>query len=233
MTTGPPSSRARADAARNGAARAGSAPAFRREAISPFTVHRLPVYLRCLRTLEARGVGRITSFELAREFHLSPTVIRKDLARFGEFGMRGVGYDVAALAAKLVDLLRLDVEHRIAIVGVGNLGTALARFPAFNTGGFRVVAALDSDPAKTGRRLGRLTVAPMSELAAEVRATGATIAILAVPAAAAAAACDACAAAGIAAVLNFAPLSLPSTQKLRVENVDLRIHLEELAFYLG
>ena len=205
----------------------------RREAISPLTVNRLSVYLRCLRILEARGVARVSSQELASEFHLSPTQIRKDLAQFGEFGVRGVGYDVAALAAKLTDLIRLDVEHRIVIVGMGNLGTALARFPAFNSGSFRVVAAIDSDPAKAGRKVGRLTIAPMTELAALVRANGATMAILAVPAEAAAAACDACTAAGVEAVLNFAPVSLPSTRTCRVKNVDLRIHLEELAFYLG
>jgi redox-sensing transcriptional repressor len=205
----------------------------RREAISPLTVNRLSVYLRCLRTLESRGVTRVSSQELAREFHLSPTQIRKDLAQFGEFGVRGVGYDVGALAAKLSDLLRLDTEHRIAIVGVGNLGTALARFPAFNSASFRVVAAIDSDPAKAGKRVGRLTVGPMTEIAELVRSSGATMAILAVPAEAAAAACEACAAAGVVTVLNFAPVSLPSTRGCRVKNVDLRIHLEELAFYLG
>jgi redox-sensing transcriptional repressor len=204
----------------------------RRESISPLTVNRLSVYLRCLRTLEARGVARISSHELAREFHLSSSGIRKDLAQFGEFGVRGVGYDVAALGAKLAALLRLDAEHRIVVVGMGNLGTALARFPAFNSGSFQVVAAVDSDPAKTGRRVGRLSIAGMDALASEVRGAAATMAILAVPAEAAAAAFDACAAAGVSAVLNFAPVSLRSTRGCRVKNVDLRIQLEELAFYL-
>lgn len=205
----------------------------RREAISPLTVNRLSVYLRCLRTLEARGIERVSSQEMAAEFHLSPTQIRKDLAQFGEFGVRGVGYDVSDLAARLAALIRLDVEHRIAIVGMGNLGTALARFPAFNSGSFRVVAAIDSDPTKAGRRIGRLTVAPMAELQHLVQSTGATMAIVAVPAEAATAACDACIAAGVTAILNFAPVSLPSTRGCRVKNVDLRILLEELAFYLG
>lgn len=205
----------------------------RREAISPLTVNRISVYLRCLRALEARGVTRISSQELAREFHLSPTQIRKDLAQFGEFGVRGVGYDVAALATKLSDLIRLDSEHRIVIVGMGNLGTALARFPAFNSASFRVVAAIDSDPSKAGKRVGRLSIAPMSDLAEQVRTNGATMAILAVPADAAQAASDACVGAGVSAILNFAPVSLPPTRACRVKNVDLRIYLEELAFYLG
>lgn len=205
----------------------------RRESISPLTVNRLSVYLRCLRTLEARGIERVSSQEMAAEFHLSPTQIRKDLAQFGEFGVRGVGYDVSDLAARLAALIRLDVEHRIVIIGMGNLGTALARFPAFNSGSFRVVAAIDSDPAKAGRRVGRLAVAPMAELHELVRSTGATMAIVAVPAEAAEETAALCEAAGISAILNFAPVSLPSARSFRVKNVDLRIHLEELAFYLG
>ncbi len=211
----------------------GIAAEVRRESISPLTVNRISVYLRCLRTLEARGVTRISSQELAREFHLSPTQIRKDLAQFGEFGVRGVGYEVAALATKLSELIRLDFEHRVVIVGMGSLGTALARFPAFNSASFRVVAAVDSDPAKSGKRVGRLSIAPMSDLAEQIRMSNATMAILAVPAEAATAACDACIAAGVSAILNFAPVSLPSTGACRVKNVDLRIYLEELAFYLG
>ncbi|MGH7337097.1 MAG: redox-sensing transcriptional repressor Rex [Myxococcota bacterium] len=234
MSSTPPLARHRSAEGRPGAARPSEvAPAVRRDSISPLTVNRISVYLRCLKTLEARGVSRISSHELAREFHLSSSGIRKDLAQFGEFGVRGVGYDVSALAGKLATLLRLDAEHRVVVVGMGNLGTALARFPAFNSGSFQVVAAIDSDPAKSGRRVGRLTIATMSELDDQVRATGATTAILAVPADAAQAAYDACVASGISAVLNFAPVSLRSRRGCRVKNVDLRIHLEELAFYLG
>jgi redox-sensing transcriptional repressor len=234
MSSTPPLARTRSAEGRAAATRlAEPVGAVRRDSISPLTVNRLSVYLRCLKTLEARGVARISSHELAREFHLSSSGIRKDLAQFGEFGVRGVGYDVTALAGKLSTLLRLDVEHRVVVVGMGNLGTALARFPAFNSSSFQVVAAIDSDPAKNGRRVGRLTIAAMSELEAQVRATGATTAILAVPAEAATSAFEACVAAGISAVLNFAPVSLRSRRGCRVKNVDLRIHLEELAFYLG
>lgn len=203
-----------------------------REPVSLLTVNRLSVYLRSLHNLSARGVRNVSSQRLADEFHLSASQIRKDLAQFGEFGVRGVGYDVPALADKLSKLLGLDRPRRVVIVGMGNLGTALARFPSFNTGSFQVVAGFDADPAKIGKRIGRVPTHAISDLARVVDESGATMAILAVPAGAAPAAHAAAAAAGVRAVLNFAPVSLPSTDRCRVKNLDLRIHLEELAFFL-
>ena len=176
---------------------------------------------------------RISSQQLARRFHLSPTQIRKDLAQFGEFGVRGVGYDVARLAWHLSSLLQLERVHRLVIVGMGNVGTALALFPAFNSGSFRVVAGFDVDPAKVGHPVGLVAVHPMRELARRVSELAAEMAILAVPAAAAPEVFRALAEAGIRAVLNFAPVTLPGRVGCRVKDLDLRIHLEELAFYLG
>jgi len=201
--------------------------------VSPLTVNRLSIYLRSLRTLEARQVPFVSSQQMAEEFHLSASQIRKDLAQFGEFGVRGVGYDVSGLAQKLATLLGLERAHRVVLVGMGNLGTALARYPSFNSGSFQVVAGFDSDPAKVGRRIGRVLVHPMRDLGAVVGESGATMAIVAVPADAAPQALEALAAAGIGSILNFAPISLPSSSRCRVKNLDLRIHLEELAFFLG
>jgi len=203
-----------------------------RALVSLLTVNRLSVYLRSLRRLEERGVRNVSSQRLAEEFHLSASQIRKDLAQFGEFGVRGVGYDVASLADRLSHLLGLDQARRVVIVGMGNLGTALARFPSFNSGSFQVVAGFDADPAKVGKRIGRVPTYAVADLERVVAETAASMAILAVPAAAAAAAHAAAAAAGIRAVLNFAPVSLPSSDACRVKNLDLRIHLEELAFFL-
>jgi redox-sensing transcriptional repressor len=203
-----------------------------RELVSLLTVNRLSVYLRSLRHLEARGIRNVSSQRLAAEFHLSASQIRKDLAQFGEFGVRGVGYDVAGLAAKLSHLLGLDRSRRVVIVGMGNLGTALARFPSFNSGSFQVVSGFDADPAKVGRRIGGVPTHALAELPRVIADSGASMAILAVPADAAHSAHAALAAAGISAVLNFAPVSLPSTAACRVKNLDLRIHLEELAFFL-
>jgi redox-sensing transcriptional repressor len=212
---------------------AGPARPFEPDAVSPLTVNRLSVYLRSLRQLEEQGVRRISSQQLGRRFHLSPTQIRKDLAQFGEFGVRGQGYEVARLAEHLAALLQLDRTHRLVIVGMGSLGTALARVPAFNSGSFAVVAGFDSDPAKVGATVGSVRVHPMSSLVEVARAAAAEMAVLAVPAAAAQAAFEAVAAAGVLAVLNFAPVSLPSRPGCRVKNVDLRIQLEELVFFLA
>jgi redox-sensing transcriptional repressor len=231
-----PNGASRRPARNGGAARAPgrAGPAVRSDPrqVSPLTVNRLSVYLRSLRALEARGVRRVSSLQLAREFNLSASLIRKDLAQFGEFGVRGVGYDVTALAEKLVLLLRLDRQHRIVLVGMGSLGTALARFPAFNSGSFRVVAGFDTDSSKIGRRIGSVPVHDPARLPTVVRATEATIAILAVPAEDAAGAYAALAAAGIRSVLNFAPTSLAPLPGCRIKSVDLRIPLEELSFFL-
>ncbi len=202
-----------------------------RAQISPLTVNRLSVYLRSLRHLQARNVLRVSSQRLAEEFHLSSTQIRKDLAQFGEFGVRGVGYDVEALIERLSKLLNLDVPHSVVILGMGNIGTALARFPSFNSESFQVVAGFDSDPDKVGRTVGQLTILPLQRLPGLVAKRNVTMAVLAVPAAAAVEAFALLVESGISAILNFAPASLPPHPGCRVKNVDLRIPLEELAFF--
>lgn len=202
------------------------------EEISPLTLNRLSVYLRGLRILEQDGTERISSLEMARRFHLSAPQIRKDLARFGEFGIRGVGYEVQDLRMRLETLLGLQHEHPAIIVGTGNIGTALARFPGLNSGAFKVVGLLDKDPRRIGQKVGDLEIRPSSDLRTLVRSSGAEVAILAVPAEAAQENYRALVAAGIKAVLNFAPVQLDEDPAVRVKNVDLLIFLEELAFFL-
>jgi redox-sensing transcriptional repressor len=200
-------------------------------AISPLTINRLSLYLRSLRQLEAVGVARVSSAALARFCQLSAAQVRKDLAAFGDFGTRGVGYDIEPLARSLASVLHLDRVHLIVIYGMGNIGTALARFPSFNSGSFRVVAGFDSDPAKVGTRVGDVPIHPHTEVARVVRRTRATMAVLAVPADAATAGYEALVQAGISSILNFAPFVLPASATCRVKNVDLRTHLEELSFF--
>jgi redox-sensing transcriptional repressor len=202
------------------------------EEVSPLTLNRLSFYLRCLRHLQELGLKRISSQEMAQRYHLSATQIRKDLAQFGEFGIRGVGYDVDVLADHLNSLLGLDRKHALVIVGMGNLGSALARYLGFNQGAFEVVAGVDIDPRKIGRRIGGFTVRPSSELAEVVRESGAEIGVLAIPAEAAQENYDALADAGIKGVLNFAPVRVKRRPGVPLKNVDLRINLEELAFFL-
>lgn len=206
-----------------------------RSDISPLTVNRLSVYLRVLRALEAEGVERISSRQIAERFNLSAAQMRKDLARFGEFGIRGVGYDVLHLRTTLERVLGLDVERSIVIVGAGNLGTALARFPGFHTGRARVAAIVDIDPGCIGRAAGPdggLTVRDSVELETIVEETGAEIGVLAVPPEAAQENYEHLVRAGVRAVLNFAPVTLREDPTVRVKTVDLLIFVEELAFYL-
>ncbi len=200
--------------------------------ISPLTVNRISVYLRCLRRLQDLGITRISSQQLAQRFHLSASQIRKDLAQFGEFGIRGVGYDVAHLRDRLERLLDIGREHPTIVVGAGNVGTALARFPGFRSGGFRILAIFDNDPLKVGTVLAGLVIRHSRDLISGVAETGARIAILTVPAEAAQENYDALVSAGVKAVLNFAPVQLDLDPRVRVKNVDLLIFLEELAYFL-
>lgn len=200
--------------------------------VSPLTVNRLSVYLQCLRRLQQAGLARVSSQELARRFHLSATQIRKDLAQFGEFGIRGVGYDVGELVAHLSALLGLDRRHGLIVVGMGNLGSALCRYLGFNTGSFQVVAGVDNDPRKVGRKIGGLVVGNSRELPRVVAESGADIGVLAVPQEVAQENYDALVAAGIRGVLNFAPTRIRSVPQVPLKDVDLRLFLEELAFFL-
>jgi redox-sensing transcriptional repressor len=202
------------------------------EGVSPLTLNRLSVYLRCLRHLQEAGVKRISSQALADRYLLSASQIRKDLAQFGEFGIRGVGYDVADLRSRLETLLGLHRERGVVIVGAGNVGRALARFPGLGSGSFRLHAIFDVDPEKVGGQLLDHTIRHSREIPEVVRETGAEIGILAVPAEVAQENYDVLVAAGIQAVLNFAPVQLRLDPAVRVKNVDLLIFLEELGFYL-
>lgn len=202
------------------------------EEVSPLTLNRLSFYLRCLRHLQELGIKRVSSQEMAQRYHLSATQIRKDLAQFGEFGIRGVGYDVDVLADHLDSLLGLDRKHPMVIVGMGNLGSALAQYLGFNYGAFYVVAGVDNDPRKIGRKVGTFIIRPTSELADVVHESGAEIGVLAIPAEVAQENYDALADAGIKGVLNFAPVRVKRRPGVPLKNVDLRINLEELAFFL-
>jgi redox-sensing transcriptional repressor len=204
-----------------------------REPISELTTGRLSVYLRCLTFLESQGQKTVSSHEMAERFHLNSAQIRKDLACFGEFGTRGVGYDVRRLKDQLVRELGIDRTRNVVIAGAGNLGMALADYAGFNSNGFHIVAMIDNDPAKVGRtsRAG-IPVIAADRLPELVRKNRVEIGIIAVTAEAAQAVYDAYAEAGLQAVLNFAPMQLRLRPKVKVKSVDLRINLESLSFHL-
>jgi redox-sensing transcriptional repressor len=204
-----------------------------RETISEMTTGRLSVYLRCLTYLQSAGKDTVSSAELAEQFHLNSAQIRKDLACFGEFGTRGVGYNVSRLKEHLVHELGIDRTRRVLIAGAGNLGMALADYGGFNDHGFEIAAIIDNDETKIGRRSrSGIEVLAWDELNSIVREHRVDIGIVAVTAEAAQSVYDAFADAGLNAVLNFAPTQLRARPGVKLKSVDLRINLESLSFYL-
>jgi redox-sensing transcriptional repressor len=197
------------------------------------TIRRLSVYTRCLLQLEEDGVQTISSQELAERFNLNSAQVRKDLAYFGEFGVRGIGYYVTGLKGELQRILGLDREWPVALVGLGNLGAALFHYRGFSRQGFRIEVVFDDDPAKIGRDIDGVPIVATADVAREVKARAIQIAIIAVPAEAAQTVTDQLVTAGIKAVLNFAPARLRVPKDARLKNVDLSIELETLSFYLA
>jgi redox-sensing transcriptional repressor len=204
------------------------------EAISELTTNRLSVYLRCLNALDAAGVRTVSSRALAEQFRLNAAQIRKDLAYFGEFGVRGVGYYVRELRRHLRQILGIDKAVRVAIMGAGNLGLALADYPGFREEGFEIAALFDVMREKVGRtsRSG-VAIHDLRELRAVTRREQITIAVIAVPAEAAQPVVEAVVAAGIKAVLNFSPGALRVPPDVKLKSVDLTVSLESLSFFLA
>jgi redox-sensing transcriptional repressor len=206
---------------------------YRLPKIPEMTIRRLSVYTRCLLQLEEDGVKTISSQELAERFSLNSAQVRKDLAYFGEFGVRGIGYYVSGLKAELQRILGLDREWAVALVGFGNLGSALFHYKGFGRQGFRIAVVIDDDTAKIGREVDSVPIVSSRDMAREIKARGIQIAIVAVPPEAAQTVTEQLVAAGIKAVLNFAPTRLRVTRDVRLKNVDLSIELETLSFYLA
>jgi redox-sensing transcriptional repressor len=201
--------------------------------IPEMTVRRLSIYLRCLAQLDEDGVKTISSQELAERFHLHSAQVRKDLAYFGEFGIRGIGYYVASLRGELQRLLGLNREWQVVLVGFGNLGSALYHYRGFARQGFRIAAIVDDDPAKAGRAVDGLPIHPLAELPRVAKQHGIQIGVVAVPAEAAQMVADRLVAAGVRSILNFAPARLKVPRDVRLQNVDLSIELENLSFHLA
>ena len=195
------------------------------------TVARLPVYLRCLLDLAENATTTVSSERLAELAGVNAAKLRKDLSYLGSYGTRGVGYDVEYLLYEIQRELGLTQDWPVVIVGLGNLGHALANYRGFGARGFRVVALVDADPNKVGERIGDLAVAAIDDLPRLVPELKVAIGIIATPAAVAQDVADRLVAAGVGSILNFAPvvLSVPSHVPLR--KVDLSIELQILTFY--
>src|SRR5690349_2413898 len=202
--------------------------------VSELTTNRLSVYLRCLNELDVAGVRTISSQALAEQFHLNAAQIRKDLAYFGEFGVRGIGYYVQELRRHLRQILGLDRGVRVAIIGAGNLGLALADYPGFIDDGFEIVALFDTLKDKIGKRSrGGVLIHDLKDLRRIVRRESVGIAVVAVPAPAAQAAIHTATAVGIRAILNFSPGAFKVPRGVKLKNMDLTVSLESLSFFLA
>ena len=204
------------------------------EQVPELTTNRLSVYLRCLNTLDAAGVKTISSKALAEQFHLNAAQIRKDLAYFGEFGVRGVGYTVKELKRQLRQILGLDRRVRVAVIGAGNLGLALADYPGFRQEGFSIVALFDTERGKIGQKSrSGVRILNIDDLPKVAKKETIDIAVVAVPAEAAQAVVNAAVSAGIKAILNFSPGTLRTPPEVKLKHVDLTVSLESLSFFLA
>jgi len=193
------------------------------------TVYRLSIYQRCLRRLRENKVETVSSEALAKAAGVTPSQLRKDLASFGNFGTRGLGYNVEALSATIGETLGTTRLQPVILVGVGNLGAALLRYSGFNKEGFEIVAAFDAEPSRSHPKV---TVYPMKELGEFIAANAVKLAILAIPASVAQQVVNDLVAAGIQAILNFAPVVLEVPENVVVNNVDLAVELENLSYFI-
>lgn len=204
------------------------------EQVSGHTAGRLAVYLRCLNALGEAGIRTVSSKTLAEEFHLNAAQIRKDLAYFGEFGVRGVGYYVKDLQRHLREILGLDRAVRVAIVGAGNLGMALADYSGFQQEGFVTVGLFDIAKGKVGKTSrGGVRIYDMADFRALVKKERIAIVLLAVPGAAAQDVLDETVRAGVRAVLNFSPGSLKVPAGVKVKHLDVTTSMASLSFFLA
>lgn len=196
------------------------------------TIERLPLYLRALTRLDESGVDVISSEELGRVLGITSVQIRKDLAYFGEFGKRGVGYDVADLVHQITEILGVNRPNKIAIVGAGHLGQALARYEGFLEYGFTLAAIFDVDPQKVGTDVAGQQVLHADFIPEVVKSLGIKIGVITVPSTAAQRVADQLVQAGVGAIWNFAPTRLEISEDVEVRQENLIVGLLALSYYL-
>ena len=192
------------------------------------TVKRLGLYYRCLARYKEDGVNFISSQDIAERLNIKPSQVRKDLSYFGEFGKRGLGYNVGKLLSEIAHIIGVNKEWNVAIIGAGNLGSALANYPGLLKHKFQVVAIFDNDREKVGRKIGGITVFHISELNKLAKQLNIEIAVLAVPETAAQYVAELVEEAGIKGIVNFSPIKLRTN--IPVEDVDITLSFETIAY---
>ncbi len=196
------------------------------------TIYRLSIYSRCLARLRENNIATVSSEALAKAAGVKPTQLRKDLAYFGTFGTRGLGYDVSELYAKIAEELGTSRLQPVILVGVGNLGLALLSYRGFEKEGFEIIAAFDADPSRKRDKAVRQTILGMEKLRDFISENHVKMAILSVPAAVAQEVANALVQAGVVGVLNFSPMVLDVPEEVIVNNVNLAIELENLSYFI-
>lgn len=200
--------------------------------IPEVVINRLPIYARALATLVEEGETVVSSQELGERLDVTPAQIRKDLSYFGRFGKQGRGYNVNGLLAKLREILGLDREWRVCVVGVGRLGQAIVEYGGFGPQGFHIVAAFDADPEMVGKTVGSVAVRNTEELESFLRQNIVDIGVVAVPANVAQEVVDRLVNAGIHAILNYAPMTAHVPENVRVRQIDPVIAMQSMTFYI-
>jgi redox-sensing transcriptional repressor len=200
--------------------------------IPDIIIGRLPVYLRALQRLSAKGIQTTSSQELGEIVGISAAQIRKDISQFGEFGKQGTGYSIPFLIERLKDILKVNRVWEVVIVGMGDMGHALARYNGFSNRGFIIKMLFDSDPKKIGQKVGDFEILDISTLAEKIKQNKIKIAMLTVPAAAAQEVAEQLVKAGVKAILNYAPTSITVPGGVRVQHIDPATHLQRMTYYL-
>ena len=203
-----------------------------KEDIPRKTIYRLSIYQRCLQILRGNGVETVSSEALAKAAGVKSAQLRKDLACFGNFGTRGLGYNVESLSATIGETLGTTRLQPVILIGVGNLGSALLRYSGFNKEGFEIVAAFDSHPDKVRADSARVPILASTTVAAFIQEHSVKLAILAVPSSVAQQVVNELVTAGVQAILNFAPVVLEVPDNVVVNNVDLAVELENLSYFI-
>ncbi|ARU63970.1 redox-sensing transcriptional repressor Rex [Tumebacillus avium] len=200
--------------------------------ISEAVVRRLPVYLRCLQLLQDLNIRTVSSYELGQKLDMNPAQIRKDLAYFGEFGRKGIGYEVDYLVEKIKQILKLDRSVNVALVGAGHLGIALSNYNRYTKEKLSIAAIFDTDPEKIGTLVGSLTIQHIDELERSVQEHDIRIGMITVPAPYAQGVADRLVQAGVKGILNFAPVSLLVPPDVHLRSADVTTELHALAYYI-
>jgi len=207
----------------------------KKKSIPSITINRLSIYHRCLEKITKKGKGLevISSFKIAEMTGINSAQIRKDLAYFGEFGKRGIGYPLIGLSRELKKILGLDKKWSVIIAGAGNLGKALVRYKGFQKRGFIIKGIFDNNPSKIGKKLGNIFIYDIKEVKKFIQVENINIGILVVPADSAQEVADKMVTGGIKAILNFAPIHVILPPEIKIHNVDLSIEFEGLTYYLS